>query len=76
LGGYSIGGLIAYEMANLLIQKGHSVLLLILIDTVSPNYPGKKIPEDIYFIKLKITFNIQLKQLKLQYNRFNKKKNS
>ena len=44
LGGYSIGGVIAYEMASQLINQGQQVALLILIDSLCPGYPGKKKP--------------------------------
>jgi thioesterase domain-containing protein len=41
LGGYCFGGLIAYEMAQQLISKGHKVALVALIDT---NVPGSVMP--------------------------------
>jgi len=41
IGGYSIGGVIAYEMACQLINQGQQVALLFLIDTVCPGYNGK-----------------------------------
>ena len=44
LGGYSIGGVIAYEMANLLIRQGQEVALLILIDSLCPGYHRKEKP--------------------------------
>jgi thioesterase domain-containing protein/acyl carrier protein len=37
IGGYSFGGLVAYEMAQLLLARGEKVALLALFDT----YPGK-----------------------------------
>ncbi len=39
LGGYSAGGLAAYEMAQLLQQSGESVGLVILFDTMNPRLP-------------------------------------
>jgi amino acid adenylation domain-containing protein len=40
LGGYSIGGVIAFEMARQLIELGHCVKLLFLIDSLCPGYQG------------------------------------
>lgn len=34
--GYSFGGILAFEMANILQKSGHKVPFLVLIDTVSP----------------------------------------
>ena len=42
LGGYSIGGVIAFEMANQLIRQGQPVAMLFLIDTLCPGYNGEK----------------------------------
>ncbi|MFB2977839.1 thioesterase domain-containing protein [Microseira sp. BLCC-F43] len=36
LGGYSFGGLVAFEMAQQLEQQGHEVALLAIIDTMAP----------------------------------------
>ncbi len=41
LGGYSIGGVIAFEMANQLVSKGQPVALLFLIDSLCPGYHGR-----------------------------------
>ncbi|HEX2520598.1 MAG TPA: amino acid adenylation domain-containing protein, partial [Terriglobia bacterium] len=38
IGGYSIGGPVAYEMAQQLRQGGHEVKLLVLIDPTSPRF--------------------------------------
>jgi thioesterase domain-containing protein len=38
LGGYSFGGLLVYEMAQQLKRMGHTINILILIDTSVPNY--------------------------------------
>jgi surfactin family lipopeptide synthetase C len=38
LGGFSIGGLIAYEMANQLTKNGEKVSLLVLFDTHAPKH--------------------------------------
>jgi amino acid adenylation domain-containing protein len=39
LGGYSFGGLIAFEMAQQLLARGKQVALLALIDAYAPGYP-------------------------------------
>lgn len=39
LGGYSFGGLVAFEMAHQLLQRGEEVGFLGLIDTHGPGYP-------------------------------------
>ncbi len=40
LGGYSFGGLVAYEMAQLLRAAGEQVALVVLFDTMNPALPG------------------------------------
>jgi amino acid adenylation domain-containing protein len=55
LGGYSIGGVIAYEMANLLISQGHEVALLILIDSLCPGFHPKEKPGRHVFKKTENT---------------------
>jgi len=40
LGGYCLGGILAYEMACQLEAAGHAVALVILLDTPSPSYFG------------------------------------
>jgi thioesterase domain-containing protein len=37
LGGYCMGGLVAYEMAQRLIQKGQEVKMLVLMETFNPS---------------------------------------
>jgi pimeloyl-ACP methyl ester carboxylesterase len=37
LGGYSFGGLIAFEMAHQLLQQGQQIALLVLLDSGGPN---------------------------------------
>jgi thioesterase domain-containing protein len=37
LGGWSMGGLVAWEMAQQLVKEGHTVALLALIDTTPPS---------------------------------------
>jgi amino acid adenylation domain-containing protein len=44
IGGYSIGGVIAYEMAKQIRDRGQEINLLILIDSESPHYKGKRVP--------------------------------
>jgi thioesterase domain-containing protein len=48
LGGYSLGGLIAYEMAQQLFARGEEVALVALLDT----YPGKVKPTSHSFLHL------------------------
>lgn len=50
LGGYSFGGLVAYEMACLLREQGERVDFLALFDTISPTSPRRMytLPERIY----------------------------
>jgi amino acid adenylation domain-containing protein len=43
IGGYSIGGIIAAEMARILKVRNYEVRSLILIDTESPRYKGKRL---------------------------------
>jgi thioesterase domain-containing protein len=43
LGGYSMGGLVAYEMARQLTEAGQTVALLVLIDAYAPD-PGGRLP--------------------------------
>jgi amino acid adenylation domain-containing protein len=43
IGGYSIGGIIAFEMCRQITAMGHEVKLLILIDSESPQHQGKRI---------------------------------
>jgi amino acid adenylation domain-containing protein/non-ribosomal peptide synthase protein (TIGR01720 family) len=38
LGGWSFGGVVAYEMARQLMERGEEVPLLILLDTVAPDF--------------------------------------
>lgn len=38
LGGFSFGGIIAYEMAKQLIQMGFEIIFLLLVDCVNPDY--------------------------------------
>jgi thioesterase domain-containing protein len=40
LGGYSFGGVVAFEMARLLQAQGEQVALLALFDTYAPHMPG------------------------------------
>ena len=42
LGGYSYGGLVAYEMALQLLAAGDEIALLILFDTENPNIPARE----------------------------------
>ena len=43
IGGHSIGGLIAFEMAQQLLQQGQEIGLLVLLDTRPPwNYPSHR----------------------------------
>lgn len=44
LGGSSFGGLIAYEMARQLTERGKEVALLALLDTSTPEYKAKLTP--------------------------------
>jgi thioesterase domain-containing protein len=48
LGGWSLGGIIAFEMAQQLLRKGHTVALLALIDSnlASPQVREKALAED------------------------------
>ncbi len=42
LGGYSYGGLVAYEMAQQLLAAGEEVPLLVMFDTENPNVPARE----------------------------------
>lgn len=41
LGGYSGGGVVAYEMARQMKEAGHEIALLVFFDTFCPNLPSK-----------------------------------
>ena len=41
IGGYSFGGLIAWEMARQLRAQGETVERIVIIDTFAPGFPGK-----------------------------------
>jgi thioesterase domain-containing protein/acyl carrier protein len=45
LGGWSLGGLIAFEMAQQLIKQGEQVALLAIIDTPAPNLLDGPLPQ-------------------------------
>jgi thioesterase domain-containing protein/acyl carrier protein len=45
LGGWSMGGIVAFEMARQLQALGQSVSLLALLDAVLPNYSAKSLKE-------------------------------
>ncbi|MBN1597704.1 MAG: amino acid adenylation domain-containing protein [Bacteroidales bacterium] len=52
LGGYSIGGVIAFDMVNIIRKAGKEVKLLVIIDAESPQYEGKKVQgRNIFFSK-------------------------
>jgi thioesterase domain-containing protein len=53
LGGFSFGGIIAFEMACKLIQMGYEVLTLILIDCINPTYKRKHIIKLNYYNRLR-----------------------
>ena len=38
LGGFCASGIVAYEVAQQLLQRGHKVALLVIFDTVNPHY--------------------------------------
>jgi thioesterase domain-containing protein/acyl carrier protein len=46
LGGWSMGGIVAFEMARQLHALGQSVSLLALLDTVLPDYRAKSLKEN------------------------------
>ncbi len=49
LGGYSFGGLLAYEMALQMKAMGKKIKLLILIDTVTPKFKGWEVKPKFNF---------------------------
>ena len=49
IGGYSFGGLVAFEMAHQLKSQGKEVALLALIDPTSPGEPKKKQDKDLQY---------------------------
>jgi thioesterase domain-containing protein len=55
IGGYSIGGVIAQAMIPLIRGKGQEVILLVLIDTESPEYRGSRITGRKVFNDAEIT---------------------
>jgi thioesterase domain-containing protein len=44
LGGFSLGGTLAFEMASQLWSAGHQVSLLVLVDPPNPSYLGSRNP--------------------------------
>jgi thioesterase domain-containing protein len=44
LGGFSLGGTLAFEMASQLRSAGHQVSLLVLVDPPNPSYLGSRNP--------------------------------
>jgi thioesterase domain-containing protein len=53
LGGFSFGGIIAFEMACRLMQMGYEVLTLILIDCVNPPYKRRNLVEVNFYNRLR-----------------------
>jgi thioesterase domain-containing protein len=49
LGGAGVGGLIAYEMAQLLTSQSKEVFSLILVDTIPPKFPAYKKGKNIKY---------------------------
>lgn len=49
LGGWSMGGVVAYEMAQQLLQQGEVIGSLILIDSPAPSQSGRPTPWEIDF---------------------------
>lgn len=50
LGGWSFGGLVAFEMAQQLTQAGHEVALLAMLDTVAPSTHQTSIYQSFKFL--------------------------
>ena len=42
IGGYSYGGIVAYEMAQQLVAAGEEVAMVVLFDTENPNMPARE----------------------------------
>jgi thioesterase domain-containing protein len=60
LGGWSMGGIVAFEMANQLQKKGHKVALLAIIDSALPNYINKNYQSNIDEISILKYFALTL----------------
>lgn len=56
LGGYCLGGTIAYEMARRLRQEGHEVPLVALLDTY--NFSRMEQPKLMHYLWQKLTFHL------------------
>ena len=54
LGGFSGGGITAYEMAYQLEQQGEEVALLVLLDTPSPTVPTLTVPDRIVLLRRRL----------------------
>jgi thioesterase domain-containing protein len=52
--GYSFGGMVAYEMATLLANKGEVVALLALVDTLNPSFRSDLSPAEL--VKFRKTY--------------------
>jgi thioesterase domain-containing protein len=65
IGGFSFGGLVAYEMAQKLIAKGEKVELLVIIDTFYPQAIGSldstKKKWSLYILCRKLFYGLPLK---------------
>jgi amino acid adenylation domain-containing protein len=55
LGGYSFGGIIAFEMAQQILARGREVALLALIDTYAPGHPKPLSVPKRALVNLKMT---------------------
>jgi thioesterase domain-containing protein/acyl carrier protein len=65
LGGWSMGGAVAYEMAQQLHCQGEAINLLVLLDTPAPNHHGTQLSEEEINTYLLLGFACFLKE---QYN--------
>ncbi len=64
LGGWSLGGLVAYEMAQQLLQSGESLASLILLDTTIPEGSTNLVPAaELVNVGLEYGIDLSLDQL-------------
>jgi thioesterase domain-containing protein len=72
LGGWSLGGVVAFEMARRLEARGEEVALLALLDTNDPTAPARQAPEDFTSIMYSFArdLGLPLGELKISRRRF------
>ncbi len=76
LGGYSVGGMVAYELAHQLMERGYQVPRVILFDTLAPGYPpNPSLPKKVWLhAKAFLSKPKKWEYLKERYRNWRKRK--